>query len=279
MDICVYHNQDLDGHCSGAIIRYFLKNKIMMVGANYGDTPLDIFYSKDIKNIYIVDFSYPKLVMDQLSNKIIWIDHHKSAIKDLENIEFKIKITDEELSACELTWLFFNNLISEGVSLLGKWDSHRIDEDWHNACRFQLGMGMYETNPIKDGSMVIWNQIFKEEGEENLFVKKTIEAGVFIENYLINLNNNLSENIFRIKFKGYNCVVYNGPKAARLLESHLSEEWPLGLYYQNVGDKVVVGLRSDWIDVSEIAKEFGGGGHKGAAGFTTNCSKLLNEFN
>jgi hypothetical protein len=50
------------------------------------------------------------------------------------------------------------------------------------------------------------------------------------------------------------------------------DEYPLCLAYIHDGRKFVVSLYSTTVDVSEIAKNYGGGGHKGASGFV--CDKL-----
>ena len=46
-------------------------------------------------------------------------------------------------------------------------------------------------------------------------------------------------------------------------------------YYNNIWR---FSLRSDKLDCSEIAKQFGGGGHKGAAGFILESTEALKEF-
>jgi nanoRNase/pAp phosphatase (c-di-AMP/oligoRNAs hydrolase) len=48
--------------------------------------------------------------------------------------------------------------------------------------------------------------------------------------------------------------------------------YPVCIAYVHDGEKFTVSLYSTTVDVSKIAKKFGGGGHKGAAGFT--CDKL-----
>lgn len=48
------------------------------------------------------------------------------------------------------------------------------------------------------------------------------------------------------------------------------KEYPIALIWSVRKDVVVCGLRSNTIDVGEIAVKHGGGGHKFASGFTTN---------
>ena len=34
--VCLYHRSDLDGHCSGAIVKYFIP-EAKLIGIEYGD--------------------------------------------------------------------------------------------------------------------------------------------------------------------------------------------------------------------------------------------------
>lgn len=47
-------------------------------------------------------------------------------------------------------------------------------------------------------------------------------------------------------------------------------------YFINKDGEVVFSLRSAQMDVQEIAKLYGGGGHKNAAGFKTTFKELMN---
>ena len=51
-------------------------------------------------------------------------------------------------------------------------------------------------------------------------------------------------------------------------------------YYDHEDKRIKVSLRSfhDTVDVSEIAKKFGGGGHKKAAGFTLNGDTQIEDL-
>jgi len=56
-----------------------------------------------------------------------------------------------------------------------------------------------------------------------------------------------------------------------------SGEYQLGIFFQILNEKkVFISLRSQGdLDVSEIAKRHGGGGHKNAAAFTCTPSQLV----
>lgn len=80
--ICIYHNKDLDGYCSGAIVKLKYPD-CKMIGYDYGQ-PLELDITGE--PIIMVDVSVPMTTMKKLSqlsnHQLTWIDHHASAIKD-----------------------------------------------------------------------------------------------------------------------------------------------------------------------------------------------------
>ena len=86
---CFYHSADLDGHCSGAIVKFRFPEAVMHP-INYGDTfPWDLFTEMPRQDVYIVDFALqPFMEMHQLAAicNLHWIDHHKSAISEAEKM-------------------------------------------------------------------------------------------------------------------------------------------------------------------------------------------------
>ena len=91
---CYYHNADLDGICSAAIIKRRYPS-CQLIGVNYGDNIAPDVNKNEI--VYIVDFSFDLDTMETLNEKgnLIWIDHHRDVItryvvdNDLGLIEMK----------------------------------------------------------------------------------------------------------------------------------------------------------------------------------------------
>ena len=103
--ICFYHSADLDGHCSGAIVRKKYPD-VELIGINYGD---EFPWEKIPGNLVImVDFSlqpFDDMVRLLEMGDIVWIDHHKSAIEDYNNHKFSTKhvaMLNEKKAGCEL---------------------------------------------------------------------------------------------------------------------------------------------------------------------------------
>ena len=107
--ICFYHNADLDGKCSAAIVRKTYPN-CRLYGINYGDRfPWSEIPEND--NVFMVDYSLqPFDEMVRLSQKfnLTWIDHHKSAISDSQSSKYSKfnanTVLDSNKAACQLTW-------------------------------------------------------------------------------------------------------------------------------------------------------------------------------
>ncbi|MGY8872171.1 MAG: phosphohydrolase, partial [Pseudomonadales bacterium] len=103
--ICIYHKNCAEGFGAAWVVRkHFGENKVEFIPANYQDTPPDVTG----RIVYIVDFSYKRpelLAMAAQAKKIIILDHHASAEKEL--IELPDNVTayfDMQRSGAMMTW-------------------------------------------------------------------------------------------------------------------------------------------------------------------------------
>lgn len=102
----VIHHTDADGHLAGAIAYHALRHyyDVITHEFEYGDpVPMQLCDSADF--IYLVDISLPPQYMEDFREKIVWLDHHKSAIEKLSGFEGK---QDTTKSGCLLTWEYFH---------------------------------------------------------------------------------------------------------------------------------------------------------------------------
>lgn len=188
--ICFYHKADLDGVCSGAIVKHFIP-KCEMHGIDYGDAfpwakvecpscrGTKIKYDSGVgvtcdcskRTIYMVDFSLPVDDMKRLAqtSNLIWIDHHKTAIDSLEALDLRGYYC-EGFGACELAYAFFmaqdetgkfddSSRVPEVVRLLGRYDVwDKDDPEWESKILpFQYGMRSWPD--IYDPADSRWSQI------------------------------------------------------------------------------------------------------------------------
>ena len=100
---------------------------------------------------------------------------------------------------------------------------------------------------------------------------KQIEQGKIMLKYENKLMDEMMDsNKEIVKFEGHETYAVNAPHvfASQMGNALCKEKPPIAIVWQRSGGKLEVSLRSDGsIDVSEIAKKYGGGGHKAAAGF------------
>ncbi len=331
--ICIYHSRDLDGWMSAAIVKKsFLRtnvgtieekkdliindfyinegnrvtnkqNILTFLGWDYGDVIPDLSeYDKAI--MCDVSFKYEEMV--HLGTELIWIDHHKSAIEEVEkglikDVGYIAGLRDTKFAACELTWKYFfpDETMPEIVRLLGRYDcfGHKGTDEEQRVLEFQYGARQIISNyeeaynmlhlmtylhspisgplgtiipsidamkHIQNAGKSIYNYL-KTEAKQ--IYKKAFEIRLTIPNRHNSLNDSMACNTsYDVKFlcvnqerfnpinfgidyhkegyDGFACFWYKGGK------------WNFNLYNDN-GE----------VDCSIIAKRYGGGGHKGAAGF------------
>ncbi|BEU21607.1 hypothetical protein [Paraburkholderia sp. 22B1P] len=215
--------------------------------------------------VYLVDFSYKRDVvaaMIERAASVFLIDHHKTAIEDLAALPGLNMFTDLERSGATLAWDFlFPN--EPRPLLLG----HVEDRDlW----RFKLP-GTREIQSYvfsQEYSFEMWNRLMSADQAE--LVKMTA-AGAAIER---KHHKDVAELVKvcqrRMVIGGYDVPVASLPYTMSSDAGHLmSQGEPFAACYWDTADNRTFSLRAaeDGMDVSEIAKLYGGGGHAKASGF------------
>lgn len=293
---CFYHSADLDGHCSGAIVKR-ANPECEMIGYNYGqEFPWDTI--RPDEEVYMVDVSLPMdemFALNEQCKNLIWIDHHISAINDHAEKAAKAGVElfglrDTSEAACELVWRWFwpEKQMPHAVRFLGIYDSWRfskMDEDVIKA--FQYGMRMEkETRP--EHAMDFWNELFcdgigskcEEIGTRGSLLweyqlvqnEKTCRACAFetVLEYPINLDAAESTRKPALKCIAVNSNLMNSDvfRSAYDPEQHDA----MLCFYRSKRGFWRCSIYSDRpdVDCSVYAKSYGGGGHKGAAGFQCN---------
>lgn len=88
---CIYHEADLDGVMSAAIVKKYFKGDIDLLPYNYGKEIPDV---NKYDKVFVVDVSFgsrTRFLFDEWKEKgidVVWIDHHKTAI-DYEGLRSK----------------------------------------------------------------------------------------------------------------------------------------------------------------------------------------------
>jgi oligoribonuclease NrnB/cAMP/cGMP phosphodiesterase (DHH superfamily) len=289
--ICIYHSKDLDGFCSGAIVKLKYP-EAKLIGYDYGqDFPWHEIPAGE--PVIMIDVSLPMENMLELAKhsnfQFTWIDHHISAINDFNKFSethenFLTPVLENGISACEGGWLhlFPIDRMPMAVRLLGEYDTWRNAEKerWdHYVMPFQYGMRMKcqsaETFPM---------EVLKQNHDEDLSfsaVNEIIVVGNAILEYQKTQNERACKSCaFETEFEGLRAVcLNNGGANSSLFDSVWNTEvHDIMIPFVFTGKYWTFSIYSTKpeIDCSVIAKRYGGGGHKQAAGFQ--LKELPDEF-
>lgn len=267
---CFYHT-DMDGKCAGAIVRkyYCVERNVpcdfFMI--DYKDEfPFDKIKKDEL--VVIVDFSLQKEGefnrLLEITENVIWIDHHKSAIEKHGDIQID-GLRRDGVAGCVLTWEFLYPYTKtpKVVELLGDYDiwAFKFGEDTN---LLQTGIRLYDTSV----ESLMWNKWLDpgyspenelRDGKISLEYRNSFYAGL-IKGYS-----------FFTTFDGYRAVACNAGSVSSQLFDSVTDDYDLMIpfIYDGRQWKVSIYTKKD-IDCSEIAKKYGGGGHKQAAGFQCN---------
>lgn len=275
--ICYYHGNCFDGMTSAWVVnKRFPDSKL--IPYLYGDTKIlqnieqDCYENANINDEYILaDISFPRELMIIMSQKapIIVLDHHKTAQAACEGLDFCIFDMNE--SGASLAWKYF--FPNEPLPNLVKYIKDR--DLW----LFQEPNSKYINAYIQSWRMDIstYDMLYKVL-EDDLGVPEI--GGRSIERYKDVMVETMCKNHSMQKIGDYLVPVLN----ASILFSEVGHELckqfsgaPFAAYYfDRLTDNTRQwGLRSIGdFDVSEVAKRFGGGGHKNSAGFQQYLSEL-----
>lgn len=262
-DLCIYHGHCDDGFGAAYAIWRKLGNIVKYHPGVYGKEPPDV---TDM-NVAIVDFSYKRPVMLALAAKaksILVLDHHKTAEADLAGLAEECQnITvefDMSRSGAVMAWEYFNP--NEEVPDFFRYlqDRDLWTKQLPGVDEFTAALRSY---PQEFGQ---WSELFHRP------VTDLIVEGMAIQRYYRTLVDQAKKHAYPRIIAGYTVPVVNASMfMASEVAGELAEGQPFAAVYVETATDVIWSLRSrapDGVDVSEIAKRFGGGGHKHAAGFT-----------
>lgn len=272
--LCVFHGNCADGFGSAWVVRkYFadvLKEPVEFHAGIYQNPPPDVTG----RVVYMVDFSYKADVLKDMASKanvINIIDHHKTAQAEIESIKDVPKIYaefDMNKSGAGLTW----DTLFPGV-MRPKLIDYIEDRDLWN----------FKLPHSREVSAAIFSYPYDFDIWDDLMVRPIdtlVQGGIDIDRkHFKDINELLGVVVRPMLIGGMRVPVANLPYTMGSDAGHIMcgmENGPDGIkppfaaYYYDKPEGRVFGMRSieGGADVSEVAKLYGGGGHKHAAGFT-----------
>lgn len=288
MDIVLYHKGCPDGWCS-AYIAHKRYPEAELVPYDQGqDPPFELIVDKDVLSVDIRWASRAGVEKAiSLAKSFCVIDHHATGGGDLTGLPGYI--FDVERSGAGLTWDYlFGKDRPDPISYEGHrvayvprpwWVNYIEDRDlwkWRleNSRAISMAMNMF---PF---TIEAWDEMVRKHRPSSLMYDGQLllkQDATYIEQ--------IGQYAARGKFRGINVYIVNAPyQFASNLGEMLNQRdpnVPMSItYYERPGeDKVFFSLRGNGnVNVAEVAKGFGGGGHRSAAGFnlsSLNARKLI----
>jgi len=257
VNFVIYHADCSDGFGAAYSAWKLLGDRAQYHAAKYGEPPPNVTG----KNVVILDFSYDNATTKSLikeANSLIVIDHHKSAMVELHDVS--CTRFDMTHSGAMLAWKFFHP---------GKESPRMIkyieDRDLWN---WQLP---YSKEFAAAFDMVPFDFEEFDKYLDDSAIDNAQERGAYILAYSKTVISKIAKHAVARKLFGKNVLVVNSPHWMSEIGAALSPKCDFAViwYHDHESLQAKVSLRAhhDDADVSEIAKKFGGGGHRLAAGF------------
>lgn len=284
---CFYHN-DIDGRCAGALVAQYEQNhnREDFYEIDYV-TPLPLDVIQPGERVYFVDYSFTGNTVWQLSKilektqDIIWIDHHTSSMELEKALPWTCKISgnrEEGISGAALTYMWLNQCefsdLPFFIKLISDYDCWQFEYD-PDTTYFKLGL---ETNAY-DALDPVW-PLLLEYGAGFAFCDELLDKGEIIKSYVDENNDYYRDHYaYESEIDGLKCLVIN-KKSNSWAFGDRYDDYPLCMVWVFDGSKYVYSIFSGKEDVNcaTIASKFGGGGHKGAAGFSSDKLLFVKEI-
>lgn len=254
-DLVIYHGNCPDGFCAAFIASKKFPDS-ELVPATYGHPPPNV-HGRDV---LMVDFSYPRAVMldmrDAATNLQV-LDHHKTAEVELQRLDFAT--FDMNRSGAALTWdtLFPNQTRPWYVDYVQDRDLWR----W----------ALPNSKDVSAYIMALPHDLDEWAILDSIPLDLVMLSGKSIRAHIRGYVANIVAQKRRGKLSGFTTDVVNAAytNISDVCDELCNSGAEIGCGWFERGDgQMQFSLRSRGdVDVSAIAKEHGGGGHKNASGF------------
>jgi oligoribonuclease NrnB/cAMP/cGMP phosphodiesterase (DHH superfamily) len=288
VNLVLYHGHCTDGFGAAWVAHTVLNTKAEYVGVSYGkQDQLSQFVITKETNVLLVDYSFDLETcqkIKEMAKSFIILDHHKTAEQTLSKLDYAY--FDMNKSGITLAWEYFypNKEIPEFVRCIETRDLWKFEER-QLTCPHALAFTTSWYNEVGQDPKVDFKHYYDILNDTNLVLLRThIITGNVIIKYVANQIKNVSEEAADLiwqgpdadtgKLRDYKVKVINNNFVVSDLGNYLSNidsvDFAVIWTFSHKTKAYRVSLRSNGkTDVSFIAKLYRGGGHRGAAGFTT----------
>jgi len=269
--LVLYHADCMDGYAAAWALWKVFANTARYLPVRH-QTPMPEF--ADGTELYIVDFCYPAEVLvsaAQTASKIVVLDHHISAQKEFEAYQTALPDNLEvnfiqQHSGCMIAWQYFH-ANTEAPQLLQHIEDHDI---WRHQLpkTEEICKALYLRLPVHFSAF-----------EKIKLATLQREGALLLKQQKLNVNRLLKAR-HTVKLNSIKGLAVNAPGMfASDLGHELAEKsgtFGLTYFFHGKDQRFECSLRSIGdFDVSKLAVQFGGGGHKNAAGFRIDQATFL----
>lgn len=264
----LYHANCNDGFCAAFVLwKYYFENEeVEYIPVKYGQLLGEL-----ADEMWIVDFCYPINDLRRLSDRcsrLTIIDHHKSAreaIDKLPKMDHVEIVFDVNHSGGRLTfdWVVREKTkVRESlIAIDPPWIvDYTEDRDmwWHKlpmTHEINAGLNLYERTFEQWDCFILKSELALEGSVVLRYQKQLIDQAVRVAKQVV--------------IQGHKVYCVNSTVLFSEIAGALAEKGDFGAcWFRREDGKYQYSLRSRGdFDVSEIARTFGGGGHRNAAGF------------
>lgn len=291
-NLVIYHASCADGIGAATTALKALGNGLVLQPLQYGFernwTAAQWQTHVTGRDVYLLDFSLPPeftAICQMHCRKFVWRDHHKTAFEThglhghfplyretrQGSTEVDILLNNDR-SGAYLAWEYFfpNKPVPDFISHID--DRDRWQFALLNSRAMHAGLTTYGLNqPVHS-----YEQFFNVSGFTRL-----VTEGRVVTKMLETQIDGAMPYAKPCEILGHKGLAVNGALNISEIGNRLAtKSGTYGLVWWSDGEKAICSLRSnDDYDVSAIAKQFGGGGHKNAAGFSVPLADIIPILN
>lgn len=258
IDLVIYHANCSDGTGAAWAAWKLLGDRAEYFAANHGEAPPDV----KGRRVAILDFSYSNATIKKMINEadaLVVIDHHKSAMVELHDVN--CAIFDMKRSGAMMSWNFFHPG-KEPPQLI------KLIED-RDLWKWELP---YSKEFSAAFDMIPWDFEEYDKFLDDSAIDDAKERGAYILAYSKTVISKIVKNASKRKLGGKDVLVVNSSHWMSEIGNSLGPKCDYAIIWcwDHEKRQCRVSLRAhhEDEDVSEVAKRFGGGGHRKAAGFS-----------
>lgn len=282
--LVIYHGGGCyDGFCCAWLFSKAFPDA-EFVPAVYGTDPPDVTG----RDVYIADFSYKRPVMLDILDRaasVAVLDHHKTAVAELAGLGRGNVVFDADKSGARLAWEY----LQDRAFAAGRPDGFFTDSDeggglvrcespWlvdytedRDLWRWELPQSRFVNAALRSFPLGFagWDVLHGIGRGSTAWTGLLLQGEAILRAEQKVIDSHVGH-AREVAIAGHKVLCVNATVLSSEIAGALAAGRPFGAcYFDRADGKRVYSLRSrdGGVDVSEVAGQFGGGGHRNAAGF------------